>query len=170
MDAFQRYQLEQAWIWELQALTRARPVAGSAEMSKSFMTIRHRVLTKSRDKEFIRHEIQDMRKRIRTEHANGEPLKHNPGGILDIEFVVQLGLLTTADRFPGVIESTKVTRQLWALFDHGWINTNAFSMLSKAYSQLSDARLRASLIDDELLTETDSALKSTRAFCNELLG
>ena len=49
-----------------------------------------------------------MRERLRNEHGDANPLKHGHGGLLDIEFVVQLGLLLNAAEHPDVIGSTQV--------------------------------------------------------------
>ncbi len=170
VDAFRRYQLEEAWVWELQALTRARPVAGSVEAADSFVTTRHHVLTTPRDKTLVETEIPAMRQRIRTEHPDGAPLKHGPGGLLDIEFVVQLGLLLNADRYPAVIDSTEISSQLQGLNACGWINTNAFKTLDGAYTQLVHARQQTALIDDRAEVETTSLLNIAQALCDEILG
>ena len=170
VDAFRRYQLEEAWVWELQALTRARPVAGSAETADSFATIRQQVLTTQRDKTLIKHEIPAMRQRMRAERSNGAPLKHGPGGLLDIEFVVQLGLLVNANRYPEVIASTEISQQLRALHSCSWINTNTFNTLDSAYTQLVQARQQAALIDDRAEVETTSLLNIAQALCDEILG
>jgi glutamate-ammonia-ligase adenylyltransferase len=170
VDAFRRYQLEEAWIWELQALTRARPVAGSAETADSFTTVRQHVLTTPRDNAQVKHEIPAMRQRIRAEHTEGKPLKHGPGGLLDIEFVVQLGLLLNANSYPEVIGSTEISRQLRALQTCGWINTNTFNTLDSAYTQLVQARQQTALIDDRVEVETTSLLNIAQALCDELLG
>ena len=170
VDAFSRYQLEEAWVWELQALTRARPVAGNKETAESFTAIRRLVLTTSRDRNLIGAEIPAMRERIRNEHGGGSPLKHGRGGLLDIEFVVQLGLLLNAGRFPEVIGSTEVSEQLQALRDCGWINTNAFKTLDSAYTQLTQAHQQIALVDDGTEVETTSLLNIARALCREILG
>ena len=170
VDAFRRYQLEEAWVWELQALTRARPVAGSAETTDSFATTRRHVLTTQRDKTLLRQEIPAMRQRIRAELSNGTPIKHGPGGLLDIEFVVQLGLLLNANRYPEVTESTEISQQLRALHACGWINTNTFNTLDSAYTQLVHARQQAALLDDRAEVETTSLLNIAQALCDEILG
>jgi glutamate-ammonia-ligase adenylyltransferase len=170
MDAFNRYQLEEAWVWELQALTRARSVAGNAETAERFASTRQHVLTAARDKAMIRREISAMRERIRTEHGDGNPLKYTPGGLLDIEFVVQLGLLLNADRFPEVIRSTEINQQLQALRNCGWITPAAFDTLNSAYMQLSHALQQASLVDNGAGLETISLLKTAQALCAEILG
>lgn len=170
LDAFLRYQLEQAWVWELQALTRARPVAGNAETVGRFATIRQRVLTTSRDQDLIRHEVPAMRERLRAQHSDGDPLKHGPGGILDIEFVVQLGLLLNAASFTEVIKSTEVGDQLLALRDCGWINSSVFNTLLDAYTQLEQARQQAALVDAGDNVEAGPLLHIAQALCDEILG
>jgi glutamate-ammonia-ligase adenylyltransferase len=170
VDAFNRYQQDQAWVWELQSLTRARPVAGDAETAVAFSTIRQRVLGLSRDKATVRQEVTAMRERIRLEHKDGNPLKHGHGGLLDIEFVVQLGILLNAPEFPEVISSTDINQQLQALKDCGWINTNALETLDRAYTQLSQARQQIALVDDGAEVETSSLLEIAQALCDEILG
>jgi len=169
VDAFSRYQLEEAWIWELQALTRARAVAGNTETAEKFTATRQQVLTVSRDLDLVRKEIPAMRERIRAEHHDSNPLKHAPGGLLDIEFVVQLGLLLNANRFPEVIKSTEINQQLRALQGCGWIDASTFKTLDKAYTQLVHAKQQTALIDDSIEIETASLLKIAQALCAEIL-
>jgi glutamate-ammonia-ligase adenylyltransferase len=168
--AFKRYQLEKAWVWELQALTRARPVAGNAETAENFNAARQAALTAERDQSLIRREIPAMRERIRVERTDDSPLKHGAGGLLDIEFVVQLGLLLNANRFPEIIESTEVSKQLRSLRDCGWISATAFETLDTAYTQLSQARQQVALVDDDSEVETASLLTIAQALCEEILG
>jgi glutamate-ammonia-ligase adenylyltransferase len=170
IDAFNRYQSEEAWTWELQALTRARPIAGNDETAESFNTTRQHVLTMPRDRKLVSDEISSMRARIRMERADDNPLKHGRGGLLDIEFVVQLGLLLNAEKFPEVIVSTEVNEQLRALNECGWINDNVFNILDKAYTQLSHAIQQASLVDDSADVETGPLLGIAQALCEEILG
>jgi len=169
VEAFNRYQSEEAWVWELQALTRARPVGGSTEIAENFTMIRQQVLTSSRDQDFIRRELTAMRERIRTQHSDGAALKHDPGGLLDIEFIVQLGLLLNAQEFPVILRSTALSQQLLALLDCGWIKPNAFKILDSAYMQLSQARQQATLMDDRAEVETTGLLNIARALCDGIL-
>jgi len=168
--AFERYQLEEAWVWELQALTRARPIAGDQQIAISFASIRQEALTKTRDKTFIKSEVQAMRERLRTAHGQTNPIKNGRGGLLDIEFVVQLGLLLNAEEYPAVIGSTEEVHQLQALHDCGWLNANAFKTLDKAYAQLSHARQHTALVDESAELETTSLLSVAQALCEEILG
>jgi len=170
VDAFKRYQLEEAWVWELQALTRARSFAGDKQTATSFASIRKTVLTTGRNEARVRSEVLAMRERLRNEHGDANPLKHGHGGLLDIEFVVQLGLLLNAAEHLDVIGSTQVGYQLKALHECGWINANAYRVLDSAYAQLSHARLQAALLDNSAEIETAPVLDIARALCVEILG
>jgi len=169
LDAFSRYQSEEAWTWELQALTRARPIAGDSETGEGFTRIRRRVLTTSRDKTVTSNEILAMRERIRAEHGDGNPLKHGSGGLLDIEFIVQLGLLIKADEHPEIISSTEINEQLRALHDCGWINATAFKTLDTTYTLLGHSRQQIALVDDGAKAESVSPPEDAQALCNEIL-
>ncbi|HEX6138758.1 MAG TPA: bifunctional [glutamate--ammonia ligase]-adenylyl-L-tyrosine phosphorylase/[glutamate--ammonia-ligase] adenylyltransferase, partial [Casimicrobiaceae bacterium] len=103
LRAFERYQREQAWTWEHQALTRARFAAGDAELGAAFEALRESVLRLSRDRARLAADIVDMRKRMATEHFNRTPLfdlKHDAGGMVDIEFVVQFLVLAFSHAHP----------------------------------------------------------------------
>jgi glutamate-ammonia-ligase adenylyltransferase len=99
LESMRRYQLEQAWLWEHQALTRARAVAGDAAISGSFEELRTAVLRKKRDRTQLRKGIIDMRGKMLAAHPNTGrlfDLKHDPGGIIDVEFIVQYLVLGQA--------------------------------------------------------------------------
>ncbi len=103
IPAFAEYQHQHAWAWEHQALTRARFCAGDAGVGEQFEAIRHEVLCKARDKEVLRREIVAMRQKMRDEHANKSSLfdiKHDSGGMVDIEFMVQFLVLAYSSAHP----------------------------------------------------------------------
>ncbi len=103
VGAFGRYQREQAWTWEHQALTRARFVAGDAAIGAAFESTRETVLRLERDRVKLAADVVDMRSRMAGEHANRTPLfdlKHDAGGMVDIEFAVQFLVLAFAHRHP----------------------------------------------------------------------
>ncbi len=103
IPAFAEYQQQHAWVWEHQALTRARFSAGDAHVGKQFEAIRHKVLRKPRDPDALRHEIIVMRQKMRDEHPGKSGLfdiKHDRGGMVDIEFMVQFLVLTHASVHP----------------------------------------------------------------------
>jgi glutamate-ammonia-ligase adenylyltransferase len=101
--AFEEYQEKQAWVWEHQALTRARFCAGDAAVGAAFETIRERILRRSRDPRALAQEVLAMRARMHEAHPNPSGLfdvKHDPGGMIDLEFAVQYLVLAHAHQHP----------------------------------------------------------------------
>ncbi|HMH18821.1 MAG TPA: bifunctional [glutamate--ammonia ligase]-adenylyl-L-tyrosine phosphorylase/[glutamate--ammonia-ligase] adenylyltransferase [Burkholderiales bacterium] len=99
IEAFRRYQRESAWTWEHQALTRARFCAGEATVGAGFETERRFVLQMPRDEQKLRADILSMRARMLESHPNASglfDLKHDRGGMIDIEFIVQMLVLAHA--------------------------------------------------------------------------
>ncbi|MBK4733285.1 bifunctional [glutamate--ammonia ligase]-adenylyl-L-tyrosine phosphorylase/[glutamate--ammonia-ligase] adenylyltransferase [Noviherbaspirillum pedocola] len=97
--AFEKYQLSSAWVWEHQALTRARFCAGHAPIGERFEALRERVLRLPRDPAKLKTEILTMRAKMHEAHPNRSPLfdlKHDSGGMIDIEFIVQFLVLRHA--------------------------------------------------------------------------
>jgi glutamate-ammonia-ligase adenylyltransferase len=93
--------MESAWVWEHQALTRARFCAGDADIGRQFEAIRIEVLRKERDLAALRREVLEMRERMAAAHANRSDLfdlKHDRGGLIDVEFIVQFLVLGHAHR------------------------------------------------------------------------
>jgi glutamate-ammonia-ligase adenylyltransferase len=91
-ESYREYQMDKAWAWEHQALTRARFVAGDREIGAAFESLRVAVLRKARDLEALRRAIAEMRRKLHEAHPNRTQLfdlKHDPGGIVDVEFAVQ---------------------------------------------------------------------------------
>ena len=97
VDAFREYQIEKAWVWEHQALTRARHCAGDPEVGQRFEAIRVEILRQPRDLATLKEEVLVMRQRMLDSHAsNSEELfdiKQDPGGLVDVEFIVQYLIL-----------------------------------------------------------------------------
>jgi [glutamine synthetase] adenylyltransferase / [glutamine synthetase]-adenylyl-L-tyrosine phosphorylase len=115
LDAFRRYQLREgdaantAWVWEHQALSRARYCAGDATIGAKFEAIREQVLTTPREAAPLAKEIVEMREKVEAGHPNRTTLfdlKHDRGGMVDIEFTVQYWVLLHAARDPELIRNT----------------------------------------------------------------
>ncbi|MBI3222520.1 MAG: bifunctional [glutamate--ammonia ligase]-adenylyl-L-tyrosine phosphorylase/[glutamate--ammonia-ligase] adenylyltransferase [Nitrosomonadales bacterium] len=103
VSAFAEYQLQQAWVWEHQALTRARFSAGNEQVGKAFEHIRQQVLCQKRNLDTLRQEIVAMRQKMLDGHPNSSGLfdiKHDRGGMVDIEFIVQYLVLAHAHQYP----------------------------------------------------------------------
>ena len=105
LQGFERYQEENAWVWEHQALTRARYCAGDQEVGAAFEAIRERILRRTREPGPLAGEIVAMREKMHAAHPNRSALfdlKHDHGGMIDIEFAVQYLVLAHAHRHPGL--------------------------------------------------------------------
>ena len=103
--AFERYQEQDAWVWEHQALTRARYCAGDRAVGEAFEAIRGRILRRRREPAQLRGEIASMRKKLHGAHPNTSglfDLKHDAGGMIDIEFAVQYLVLGFSNRHPDL--------------------------------------------------------------------
>jgi glutamate-ammonia-ligase adenylyltransferase len=103
VPAFRKYQRENAWTWEHQALTRARFVAGDVQMGNAFEAERESILRLPRDSGPLAAEVSDMRRKMAAGHPNRTALfdlKHDAGGMVDIEFTVQYLVLAHAHRHP----------------------------------------------------------------------
>ncbi len=137
LTAFARYQAENAWTWEHQALLRARPVAGDPVLAAAFLQVRDRVLARPREAETLRREVAEMRVRMRQEHArgNGEgfDIKHDPGGLTDIEFLVQYWALRWAVRHPRLRRWTDNMRLLEGMMAEGLLPIAEGAALGEAF-------------------------------------
>ncbi len=103
LSRFGDYQEQRAWVWEHQALTRARFVAGDANLGVQFEALRDKILRRRRDINRLRDDITGMREKMHAAHPNRSGLfdvKHDPGGIVDVEFMVQFLVLGYAHRYP----------------------------------------------------------------------
>jgi len=105
LAAFRKYQLENAWVWEHQALTRARFVAGDPAIGAAFEQTRCEILCQQRDLAKLREEVLAMRGKMHenlgTKGASDLfDLKHDFGGLVDVEFMVQYLILAHAHRHP----------------------------------------------------------------------
>ncbi len=140
LEGFLRYQEKDAWVWEHQALTRARFCAGDPALGAAFEAMRRNILCQPRDLRELRLEIVQMRQRMIDAHPNhsGEfDLKQDRGGMVDIEFAVQFLILAHGRDVAGLLE-----------------NAGNIALLQRAAN--------ASLIDAGLATQVANAYRSYR--------
>jgi [glutamine synthetase] adenylyltransferase / [glutamine synthetase]-adenylyl-L-tyrosine phosphorylase len=137
IDAFEGYQLEEAWTWEHQALLRARAVAGDAGLCGRFEATRRRVLTAAIRRETLRADVREMRLRMRRELSEAGPgqfdIKQDAGGIADIEFLVQYWVLASAADRPELVAFSDNIRQLEGLADAGIVDRETARWLEETY-------------------------------------
>ena len=145
LAAFRQYQERDAWVWEHQALVRARPVAGDPDVCAAFDAIRREVLCRPRDRAQLRAAIVDMRKRIGEAADAGVDLKRDVGGIVDIEFMVQYLVLAEAAKHPSLADWTDNVRILDTAAAVGLLEGDTAAALKQAYLALRAERHREAL-------------------------
>jgi glutamate-ammonia-ligase adenylyltransferase len=137
IDAFERYQHEDAWTWEHQALLRARAVAGDSGLCRRFEDARRRVLCGAVRLDTLRADVGEMRRRMHRELSESGPgqfdIKQDPGGIADIEFLVQYWVLASASEHPELVRFSDNIRQLEGLARVGVLDVDRARWLKETY-------------------------------------
>jgi glutamate-ammonia-ligase adenylyltransferase len=137
IDAFERYQHDDAWTWEHQALLRARAVGGDADLRRRFESARRHVLCTAVRRDTLRTDVMEMRQRMRRELSQSGPgqfdIKQDAGGIADIEFLVQYLVLAAASAHPDLVTYTDNIRQLEGLSRVGVLDAATALWLKDAY-------------------------------------
>jgi glutamate-ammonia-ligase adenylyltransferase len=164
-NAFMKYQLREgdnaAWVWEHQALTRARFSAGSRVVGEFFDDVRFEVLSQRRDVDVLRHEILEMRRKVHAGHPNPSAdfdLKHDAGGMVDIEFIVQFLVLAFSNRHPQLIGNLGNIALLRIAGEVGLIEASKAHQVGDAY-RLLRARQHRLRLDGAEKTRVDLGLE-----------
>lgn len=106
VSAFAKYQQQNAWTWEHQALSRARFVCGYNEIGTQFEHIRRTILSQPRNLISLQQNIIHMRDKISQTHPYlDNDIKYARGGIVDVEFIVQYLVLAHAHQYPQLLEN-----------------------------------------------------------------
>ena len=148
--AFSDYQLNEAWVWEHQALTRARFCAGDKKIGEAFEEIRERVLRLPRDVEKLRAEIISMRRKMHEGHPNNSQMfdiKHDSGGMVDIEFMVQYLVLAHAHQYPELVANAGNLALLKISAGLGLIDADLSGKVRDLYRTLRQTQHRMRLND-----------------------
>ncbi|WP_298169420.1 bifunctional [glutamate--ammonia ligase]-adenylyl-L-tyrosine phosphorylase/[glutamate--ammonia-ligase] adenylyltransferase [Acidithiobacillus sp.] len=182
LDAFSRYQRESAWTWEHQALTRARWIAGDAALGARFTSLRAEILGQPRHPGQLAEDVRSMRQRIyrsKTIAQNAFHLKLSPGGLTDIEFLVQFAMLGACSQQPTLCQSTGTTAGIAALTRANIWNTEQGAILGQAWQRYRQEENRRwlNLQDNEIRTAAtpgwdalQAAAHGVREIWQELIG
>lgn len=172
--SFEKYQKEQAWTWEHQALARARGVAGSSSTLTRFESIREAILAKARDPHALRQEVVDMREKMRASLGTPEGrreevfhIKHDPGGIVDIEFLVQYLMLAHSAEHRQLTRWSDNIRQMEELGEAGILPVEDTEKLREVFITLRSTIHRRALQNLNSQVEA-GAFEQERAFVRAL--
>ncbi|CAA9892177.1 Glutamine synthetase adenylyl-L-tyrosine phosphorylase / Glutamine synthetase adenylyl transferase [Candidatus Methylobacter favarea] len=142
INSYEEYLKNQAWTWEHQALVRGRFIAGDPLLKAQFEAIRRKILSVPRDSAQLKKEVREMREKMRKAldltGAEKFDLKQSKGGIADIEFIVQFGVLDQASKNKALTTYTDNIRLLDGLREHGFISATNADTLKTAYCAYRD--------------------------------
>ena len=177
VEAFRNYQTTHAWTWEHQALTRARFVCGDADIGAAFEAFRRELLCAPRDPAKLRGEVLEMREKMRAGHVNASglfDLKHDPGGIVDVEFAVQYLVLAHAHAHPGLTDNIGNIALLRRAAELGLLPEPIALPAADAYRELRRMQHAVKLGGAEfarvLHLDTDGFPEAVRALWAEVMG
>jgi glutamate-ammonia-ligase adenylyltransferase len=166
VTAFEKYQQGSAWVWEHQALTRARFCAGDAAIGERFEQIRQAVLRQPRPADGpLKQEVLAMRRKMADAKPNPTALfdlKQDAGGMIDIEFIVQFLVLQHAAAFPQLTANAGNIALLKLCGELGLIDPALAASVGDAYRQLRKLQHQLRLQGQDL-ARIDPALVATHA-------
>ena len=184
VQSFENYQKKvganTAWVWEHQALTRARFCAGDLRTGLQFEKIRHDVLSFARDGKVLTQEVISMREKLHQGHpqtGTSFDLKHDVGAMIDIEFMIQYLILKNAHHEPSLIQNIgniallNECAKCHLISDEEALSVaNAYRLFRKLQHQtrLNGLQIRE-LEDDVMSKEIETARQTVKNLWNRLL-
>lgn len=151
-SAFEHYQKHSAWVWEHQALTRARFCFGDEAIGARFEVVRQEVLCQSRDAEKLKQDVLAMRQKMRdafSKRADHFDLKHGGGGMVDIEFIVQYLVLLHSSEYPQLTKNIGNIALLQMCEELGLIPSGSGAAVGDVYREMRKQQHLARLQGDE---------------------
>ncbi|MBO9664333.1 bifunctional [glutamate--ammonia ligase]-adenylyl-L-tyrosine phosphorylase/[glutamate--ammonia-ligase] adenylyltransferase [Dokdonella sp.] len=149
LAAYEAYQRERAWTWELQALVRARAIAGDVTLARRYAQLREALLATPRDAQAVRDDVVAMRARWRADRdrsdAQAFDLKQGSGGLVDIEFLLQALVLTHAARHADLRGSGNSAELIALLAKIGVLDATDADALARAHADLLARAIRCTL-------------------------
>ena len=160
-QAYDKYQHEKAWTWEHQALIRARMVSSGTHLKTEFDRIRASILKLGRDKSTLAAEVTEMRQKMR-DSLGSKPgsgkfhIKQDAGGLVDIEFIAQFGVLLCAAENESLIKTTATRKMLMELAECKLLTTSQAEKLYQANRRYRELGHQLAL--QELSSQVDESL------------
>ncbi len=147
--AYEAYQRERAWTWELQALVRARAIAGDVALLRRFADLRANLLGATREADSVREDVRAMRERWRTERDRSDEgqfdLKQGAGGLVDIEFLLQALVLMHSAEYPALLASGNSAELIATAALSGVLAVDDAHALAQAHAALLARAIRCTL-------------------------
>ncbi len=164
LGAFRDYQLERAWTWEHQALTRARACAGDPALGARFERLRDEILALPRERSKLFGEIAAMRRKMRAEQkTQAGDLKHVEGGVIDLEFCVQALVLAEGPHHPALRENKGNHTLLHRAGELGLLDPAVAAAAGDAYLAMRRRIHEAALNDQDAVPVAGAELAAERS-------
>ncbi|QIO06863.1 bifunctional [glutamate--ammonia ligase]-adenylyl-L-tyrosine phosphorylase/[glutamate--ammonia-ligase] adenylyltransferase [Acinetobacter shaoyimingii] len=174
LKAFEQYQLKNAWVWEHQALVRARSIAGEQFLREKFEDLRCRVLTQPRDESSVREEVLKMRQKMKDHLGSSKEqkkdgifhLKQDAGGIVDIEFMAQYAVLAWSGTNADLAHYSDNVRILEDAAKAGRLSSDDASALIHAYLRERAESHRLALANHNMQVSAAEWFDTREVVCN----
>ena len=177
IEGFEKYQTEEAWTWEHQALVRARAICGDVGLLKDFTRVRHTILSQVRDSKSLATDVCKMRLKMRehllSKNNDKVDLKQCVGGITDIEFMAQYLVLANAQSADSMTTYPDNLRIFDTAVKARIIDPSTASKLQNAYLKLREQYHHLTLADTKYADqseELDAIREQVRQHWDTLFG
>ncbi|WP_179988670.1 MULTISPECIES: bifunctional [glutamate--ammonia ligase]-adenylyl-L-tyrosine phosphorylase/[glutamate--ammonia-ligase] adenylyltransferase [unclassified Acinetobacter] len=173
LRAFEQYQLKSAWLWEHQALVRARSIAGEQCLRDKFEVLRCQILTQPRDEAYVRSEVLKMRQKMKDHLGSSKEqkkdgifhLKQDAGGIVDIEFMAQYAVLAWSGSNPDLAHYSDNVRILEDAARTGCLSSDDATALIQAYLRERAESHRLALANQSMQVNTADWYDTREVVC-----
>ena len=138
LNSHRGYYERWAKTWEFQALLKARPVAGDAELGAAYLEMVSPLVWTASERDGFVADTQAMRRRVVANIPSGQvdrQLKLGPGGLRDVEFAVQLLQLVHGRTDESLREPTTLSA-LARLTEGGYVGREDGATMHEAYAFL----------------------------------
>jgi glutamate-ammonia-ligase adenylyltransferase len=165
LESFRSYQKTDAWVWEHLALSRARCVAGPADLVTDVAAVQAEVMASPRDRDAVLREVAIMRNRIAAAKgdAGAWDAKLGQGRLQDIELVAQAAAVIAGQPLASVIGALEKGAAC------GWLSDDDVTALSDAYRLFWSLQIGSRLISETTLTP-DRGISAASGFLCRITG
>ncbi|NLQ18936.1 bifunctional [glutamate--ammonia ligase]-adenylyl-L-tyrosine phosphorylase/[glutamate--ammonia-ligase] adenylyltransferase [Marinomonas sp. M1K-6] len=165
LESFRDYQQKEAWVWEHQALTRSRGLAGEPTLLARFEACRKEIIASVRDRAVLKAEVIKMREKMRGHldtggKEKGFDLKQGAGGIIDIEFMVQYLVLAWSYKYPELMRFSDNVRQLEAAAAVALLDADQAGKMTDTYTLYRSLTHRLSLQQQGRVVQNDALVEN----------
>lgn len=162
-NAYEYYQKNEAWTWELQALVRARAVYGNKKLIQKFVQIRSETLAQYRSSDLLKQEIYQMREKMLSHLKNTNTqifnLKKDRGGIIDIEFIAQFLVLNYANKYAEITKWSDNVRIFEENMNYHILSAEEAQKLTDIYITFRNKIHQLNLLNQEPIVNSDEFMQ-----------